>query len=100
MGGLSGGLGALTTGGNFWEGMGQGMIITGLNHAAWHEVARLKGELPNYSGKPMEDGNMGGCVLATLKSILEYMGLNELADKISIKPVGTSLDKIAEDYGS
>ena len=99
MGGLSGGLGALTTGGNFWEGMGQGMIITGLNHAAWHEVARLKGELPNYSGKPMEDGNMGGCVLATLKSILEYMGLNELADKISIKPVGTSLDKIAEDYG-
>ena len=99
LGGLSGGLGALATGGNFWQGMGQGMITTGLNHAAWHTVAALKGELPKYSGKPMSDGTMGGCVLATLKSILEYMGLYELADKINIKPVGTSLDKAAEDYG-
>lgn len=99
MGGLSGGLGALATGGNFWKGMGQGMIITGLNHAAWHTVAALKGKLPKYSGKPMSDGTMGGCVLATLKSILEYMGLYELADKIDIKPVGTTLDQAAKDYG-
>ena len=33
-GALSGGIGAAATGGNFWKGMGQGLITTGLNHAA------------------------------------------------------------------
>lgn len=98
MGGLSGGLGALTTGGNFWEGMGQGMIITGLNHAAWHEVARLEGKLPNYSGKPMGDGTMGGCVHATWKSILQYLGIAKYKN-IEIKPVGSDIDTYAEQLG-
>ena len=33
-GGLAGGIGAAATGGNFWKGMGQGLITTGLNHGA------------------------------------------------------------------
>lgn len=98
MGGLSGGLGALATGGNFWKGMGQGMIITGLNHAAWHEVARLEGKLPNYSGKPMGDGTMGGCVHATWKSILQYLGIAKYKN-IEIKPVGSDIDTYAEQLG-
>ena len=43
--------GKTVTGGNFREGIRQGMITTGLNAAAWHTVASLKGELPRYSGK-------------------------------------------------
>lgn len=31
-GGLTGGIGAAITGGNFWQGMQQGLITTGLNH--------------------------------------------------------------------
>ena len=98
MGGLSGGLGAVATGGNFWKGMGQGMITTGLNHAAWHRVAYLKGQLPNNSGKRMSNGRMGGCVYATWKSILEYMGFTKLANSIEIKPQGATLDGVAEEY--
>lgn len=96
MGGLSGGLGAVATGGNFWKGMGQGMITTGLNHAAWHEVAHLKGELSNYSGKPMADGRMGGCVFATWKSILQYLGI-EKYKSIEIKPQGSDIDIYAKE---
>lgn len=99
MGGLSGGLGAAAMGGNFWKGMGQGMITTGLNAAAWHSVASLDGELPNYSGKRMADGSMGGCVHATWKSILEYLGFTDLANSIEIKPKGATLDGVAEEYG-
>lgn len=95
MGGLSGGLGAVATGGNFWKGMGQGMITTGLNAAAWHSVASLDGELPNYSGKRMADGSMGGCVHATWKSILEYMGLTQKSNNIQILPQGDDIDRYA-----
>ena len=53
LGGLSGGIGAAVTGGNFWKGMGQGMIITGLNHAAhltksFFEKNILFGDKPAY----------------------------------------------------
>ena len=96
MGGLSGGLGAVASGGDFWKGMGQGMITTGLNHAAWHEVARLNGELPNYSGKRMSNGRMGGCVYATWKSILQYLGIEKYKD-IEIKPQGSDIDDYADE---
>ena len=41
-GGLTGGIGAAITGGNFWQGMQQGLITTGLNH--WlHPLSDLGG---------------------------------------------------------
>ena len=78
--------------------MGQRMIITGLNHAAWHEVIRLEGKLPNYSGKPMEDRTMSGCVHATWKNILQYLGIEKYKN-IEIKPVGSDIDTYAEQLG-
>ena len=41
VGGLSGGVGAWATGGNFWDGMRQGLITAGLNHAANHAAEGL-----------------------------------------------------------
>ena len=90
--------GKTVTGGNFREGIRQGMITTGLNAAAWHTVASLKGELPRYSGKRIENGRMGGCVYATWKSILQYLGIEKYKD-IEIKPQGATLDGVAEEYG-
>lgn len=74
------------------------MITTGLNHAAWHTVS-LKGNLPRYSGKWDSEGRMAGCVFATWKSILEYMGLNEFANKINIIPEGSTLDAVSGKEG-
>lgn len=34
VGGLSGGIGSSIAGGSFWNGVGQGIITSGLNHAA------------------------------------------------------------------
>ena len=38
-GGLSGGIGSVIAGGNFWQGMRQGLITSGLNHAA-HSIQK------------------------------------------------------------
>ena len=68
-GGLSGGIGAAASGGNFWKGMGQGMIVTGLSHAAWETVASLKGKLPKVSGLTLENDELiysTGCSEAVL----------------------------------
>lgn len=50
VGGLSGGVGAWATGGNFWDGMRQGLITAGLNHAANHAAEGL------FTDPPFEEG--------------------------------------------
>jgi hypothetical protein len=39
IGGISGGLGAELTGGNFWQGFSQGLIVSALNHAIEHATS-------------------------------------------------------------
>ena len=99
-GGISGGIGSAVSGGNFWEGMARGLTITALNHAhaAWETVAALKGELPVYSGKAMENGDMGGCTYAVLKSNAEYSG-KELPANFQIEADGADYNQLANKNG-
>ena len=99
-GGISGGIGSAVSGGNFWEGMARGLTITALNHAhaAWETVAALKGELPVYSGKAMENGDMGGCTYAVLKSNAEYSG-KELPADFQIEADGADYNQLANKNG-
>ena len=99
-GGLSGGIGAAATGGNFWKGMTNAPVVAGLNHGAakWETVASLKGELPKYLGKAMENGNMGGCSYAVLKSIAEYLGI-ELPPDFEILAEGADFSQLAKANG-
>ena len=99
-GGLSGGIGAAATGGNFWNGMASGLVVAGLNHGAaeWEEVASLKGKLPAYLGKAMANGDMGGCSYAVLKSIAEYLGI-ELPADFEILAKGADFAQLAKENG-
>ena len=98
--GLSGGIGAAATGGNFWNGMASGLMVAGLNHASatWEIVASLKDKLPSYLGKAMENGDMGGCTYAVLKSIAEYLGI-ELPASFEILAEGADFAQLAEANG-
>lgn len=44
----------------------------------------------------MSNGRMGGCVYATWKSILQYLGIEKYKD-IEIKPQGSDIDDYADE---
>ncbi len=47
-GGLSGGVGSVIAGGDFWKGIRQGIITSGLNHVGNHISQQLRRSLPSY----------------------------------------------------
>ncbi len=55
-GGLSGGVGSVIAGGNFWKGVRQGLITAGLNHVAHH----AKKGLENIKNKGKENALFQG----------------------------------------
>jgi hypothetical protein len=54
-GGLSGGFSSAIAGGNFWQGVKQGIITSGLNHATNHVVEELQNGGKNESMKNDDD---------------------------------------------
>lgn len=50
-GGFSGGISSTLAGGNFWDGMRQGLITSGLNHALSHAVGNKEKTLSDYEDK-------------------------------------------------
>ncbi len=95
-GGLSGGVGSVIAGGNFWKGVRQGLITSGLNHmmhAAAKGIAHLSTKASNEVG-----------VLSDTEAVADRFGLGEEASTITntrldpTDPPKSWLEKLIEIY--
>jgi uncharacterized FlaG/YvyC family protein len=105
-GGLSGGFSSAIAGGNFWQGVKQGIITSGLNHATNHVVAEIKEGI--FKGKLANQLKEAGYDLTkvpdmskeALKTMIEKVPeLNRIYSKINGNVNFHVVDKLENAYG-
>ena len=77
-GGLGGGIGSAISGGNFWQGFGQGIAVGAFNHALHDVASKLVSECPcKYNGKEYKtEGDLYRAIL--LDQAMEQFGIKDL----------------------
>ncbi len=74
---LSGGAGAVLTGGNFWRGAATGLVVSGLNHAL-HKLQARKTLLSRFK----KDSNDKFIIDPYAKPVFNQQGIDDLLDNV------------------
>ena len=106
-GGLSGGVSASIAGGDFWDGVCNGLISSGLNHAmhlvaeVGAETMQILHELKGFQNvmqkdrSPYNNLNMKMCKYAVMEAIAKYFGIQD-KNQYHYKKIGDRMEHNAQ----